>query len=270
MFDDGWGVRTKRLAFERENRMSTAMTATVQTVPIFQIAPRDSATDSHISYPKGDENSPVWEPLEKSPAVALLTDSGKATHAASMSPEALCQHIEIVFAPAKKALKENLPYLDEAHKRFSQPGRRIPVSGKPTWGEWIDTNLGISDRHVRRLLAQYRIETGQSAPTQSKPRCRRAKHAVVKTSASSSKADLGAEVRRKLVPTVETAERYIRVLEALVHSQAVTLTEEQRTTLQRPMEDWRSILRYARGVQAERAGKAVSSENAPAALEGVA
>jgi hypothetical protein len=81
---------------------------------------------------------------------------------------------------------------------------------------------------------------------------------------------LGAAVRRKLVATVETAERYIRVLEALVHSQAVTLTEEQRKTLQKPMEDWRSILRYARGIQAERAGKTVSSETAPAALKGVA
>jgi hypothetical protein len=106
-----------------------------------------------------NKNLPSWAPADPRPAVAVLTDDDKAKHAAAMSPEALCQHIESVLAPARNALTENLPYIAEAQKRFSQPGRRIPVHGKPTWGEWIQTNLGVSDRHVRRLLALYRDPT---------------------------------------------------------------------------------------------------------------
>jgi hypothetical protein len=86
----------------------------------------------------------------------------------------------------------------------------------------------------------------------------------------STKADVDAEVKKKLAPVVETAERYIRALEALVYSPSVTLTEEQRNALQKPMEAWRGILRYARGVQAERTGKGVSAEDAPVVLEEVA
>src|ERR1039457_2671806 len=64
-----------------------------------------------------------------------------------------------VIAPAVNTLKDNVAYLAEAHRRFSQRGRQIPIPGKPTWGEWIEANLGISDRHVRRLLAVYRDPT---------------------------------------------------------------------------------------------------------------
>ena len=199
------------------------------------------------------------------PEVAPVSYADQKKHAASLTDAELCEFLEETFAPAKRAVAYNLPYLAEARERFAKQGRRLPVSGQPSWSEWISDNLGISDRHVRRLLVKYRIETGQQ-PIAKPSKSRRAK----KILPSMTKADLGAAVRRKLVATVETAERYIRVLEALVHSQAVTLTDEQRKTLQKPMEDWRSILRYARGVQAERAGKAVSSETAPAALQGVA
>lgn len=82
-----------------------------------------------------------------------------------------------------------------------------------------------------------------------------------------SKEDIEAEVKRKLVPVVETAERYIRALEALVHSASVALTPEQGKSLQKPMEEWRGILRFARGVEAERTGKGMPTEAAPAVLK---
>jgi hypothetical protein len=41
----------------------------------------------------------------------------------------------------------------EVRERFAHPGRRIPIPGRPTFTQWIRQNLGISDRHVRRLLA---------------------------------------------------------------------------------------------------------------------
>lgn len=86
----------------------------------------------------------------------------------------------------------------------------------------------------------------------------------------SANADVDAEVKKKLVPVVETAERYIRALEALIHSPSVTLNEEQRKALQRPVQEWRSILRYARGVQAEQAGKGLPVEDVPMVLREVA
>jgi hypothetical protein len=32
-----------------------------------------------------------------------------------------------------RKLKDAIPYLREARDRFSQPGRRVPVAGNPTW-----------------------------------------------------------------------------------------------------------------------------------------
>jgi len=90
---------------------------------------------------------------------------------------------------------------------------------------------------------------------------------VEAATANSTVADVDAEVKKKLAPVVESAERYIRALESLVHSASVTLTTEQGKTLQKPMEGWRSILRYARGVEAVRKGKGVPVENAPDVLK---
>jgi uncharacterized phage-associated protein len=83
----------------------------------------------------------------------------------------------------------------------------------------------------------------------------------------SNKADVDAEVKKKLVPVVETAERYIRALEALVYSSSVNLTEEQKKTFQKPKEAWRAILRHARGVHMQMTGKGVPIEVAPDAVK---
>ncbi len=48
------------------------------------------------------------------------------------------------------------PYIREARDRFAHPGRRVPIPGQPTFTQWIRQNLGISARHVRRLLAAAR------------------------------------------------------------------------------------------------------------------
>lgn len=92
-------------------------------------------------------------------------------------------------------------------------------------------------------------------------------NSMLEATGGSAEADIEAEVKRKLVPVVETAERYIRALEALVHSPSLGLTEEQRGALEKPKEEWRSILRFARGVHAERTGKGVPMEAAPALLK---
>lgn len=91
----------------------------------------------------------------------------------------------------------------------------------------------------------------------------------IATKPNSNDVSEDAKVRRKLVPVVETAERYIRALEGLVHSSNVTLTEEQKKAVRKPIEEWRRILRYARGIQAEKTGKGVSVEAEPPTLKGV-
>ncbi len=51
-------------------------------------------------------------------------------------------------------LRQIAPYLREARDRFSQPGRRVPVPGNPTWTEWVETNLHVTVRRVQQLLRE--------------------------------------------------------------------------------------------------------------------
>jgi site-specific DNA-cytosine methylase len=96
------------------------------------------------------------EPPDKCPQVEITSETEKEKHAQAMGDAELCEFIAKALLPSKKALRDSVPYLREARKRFAQPGRRVPVPGRPTWGKWIKQNLGISDRHVRRLLANER------------------------------------------------------------------------------------------------------------------
>jgi hypothetical protein len=57
------------------------------------------------------------------------------------------------FGPVKRRLKKYKPYLLRAHKIFSQPGRRVPIKGFPSWTEFCQRELGVSIRTIQRLLA---------------------------------------------------------------------------------------------------------------------
>jgi hypothetical protein len=65
-----------------------------------------------------------------------------------------------------KKLKELIPYLREARRRWAQPGRRVPVPGRPSWTEWITQNLHVTPRRVQQLLNEPSEITsrGQKAP----------------------------------------------------------------------------------------------------------
>ncbi len=66
-----------------------------------------------------------------------------------------------------KKLRELIPYLREARRRWAQPGRRVPVPGRPCWTEWITQNLHVTPRRVRQLLSEQAGEissSGQKAP----------------------------------------------------------------------------------------------------------
>ena len=83
-----------------------------------------------------------------------LSESEKVKHAEGMTDTELTYHVESKLRPVGESLRSTIPYIREAHERFAHPGRRVPVPGQPTFTEWIRQNLGISARHVRRLLAE--------------------------------------------------------------------------------------------------------------------
>lgn len=51
-----------------------------------------------------------------------------------------------------RKLRELIPFLREGRRRWAQPGRRVPVPGRPTWTEWITQNLHVTPRRVQQLL----------------------------------------------------------------------------------------------------------------------
>ena len=53
-----------------------------------------------------------------------------------------------------KKLRELIPYLREARRRWAQPGRQVPVPGRPCWTEWIRQNLHVTPRRVQQLLRE--------------------------------------------------------------------------------------------------------------------
>jgi hypothetical protein len=65
-----------------------------------------------------------------------------------------------------KKLRELIPYLREARRRWTQPGRRVPVPGRPSWTEWITQNLHVTPRRVQQLLNEPSeiSSRGQKAP----------------------------------------------------------------------------------------------------------
>lgn len=65
-----------------------------------------------------------------------------------------------------KKLRDLVPFLREARRRWTQPGRRVPVPGRPTWTQWITQNLHVTPRRVQQLLSEpCEISSrGQNAP----------------------------------------------------------------------------------------------------------
>lgn len=71
----------------------------------------------------------------------------------SLTDKQLIAHLrKRLFRPEKKLLKDQLPFLLEARRRYAQPGRRVPVEGRPTWTKFCKLELGVDIRTVQRWL----------------------------------------------------------------------------------------------------------------------
>ena len=64
-----------------------------------------------------------------------------------------------------KKLRELIPYLREARRRWAHPGRQVPVPGRPCWTEWIEQNLHVTPRRVQQLLREPSEITSQGQKT---------------------------------------------------------------------------------------------------------
>jgi hypothetical protein len=109
-----------------------------------------------------DTNVTRVPPPALGPAISpgtALSEAEKEKHAESMTDEELAGYVENKLKPLGETLRRNIAYIREARDRFAHPGRRVPVPGQPTFTQWIKQNLGISDRHVRRLLAAAKEST---------------------------------------------------------------------------------------------------------------
>jgi hypothetical protein len=73
---------------------------------------------------------------------------------AKLNDHQLITHLKKHFGPAKRLWQRELPYLLEAHRRYSQPGRRMPLPGKPFWGVFCKRQLGVDIRTVQRWIAE--------------------------------------------------------------------------------------------------------------------
>jgi hypothetical protein len=75
----------------------------------------------------------------------------------------LFQTMGVVYKNATQVVREFFPLVMVLRDEFSQPGRRIPIQGRPTWTEFVRSTFGFSVRYMQQLL-------GASNPTKAKPR----------------------------------------------------------------------------------------------------
>jgi hypothetical protein len=72
-----------------------------------------------------------------------------------LSDKQLIAHLTTHFVPAKRRWWGIMAYLLVAHRRFSQPGRRMPLPGRPFWSVFCKQILGVDIRTVQRWIAEY-------------------------------------------------------------------------------------------------------------------
>lgn len=144
-------------------------------------------------------------------------------------------------------IDQSIPLLSDVQTLTSQRGgarKKVLQEAKlPEWKPYLQQwaeRYGVSIRTLQRKIAEYRgKKSSNSTPIQSN-------NTTPKTTKAES--DIDAELRRRRASDVEAAESYIRVLEGIVYSSSVTLTQDQRDALQRASERWRKLLRDVRGM----------------------
>jgi hypothetical protein len=135
-----------------------------------------------------------------------------------------------------------VPILSDVQTLTSQRGAArkqvLREANLPEWTPFLQTyaeKFGIGIRQLQRKIAAHR---GKAAVK--KPKMKPSKPSAEET-------DIEAEVKRRLVPFVEAAERYISALERRIAYPVATKDGEY--ALRKRCEAWRERLRYARGLK---------------------
>lgn len=93
--------------------------------------------------------------MSKTPQRAAQSrDISSLASIGKLNDHQLITHLKKYFGPAKRKWQRELPYLLEAHRRYCQPGRRMPLPGKPFWGVFCKQQLGVHVRTVERWFAE--------------------------------------------------------------------------------------------------------------------
>lgn len=135
-----------------------------------------------------------------------------------------------------------VPILSDVQTLTSQRGaarKKVLREAKlPEWTPFLQKyadRFGLGIRTLQRMIAAHR---GKAAVNKARGK---------PTNPSAEENDIEAEVRRRLVPFVETAEKYIGALERRIAHPVATKYEEY--ALRKRCEAWRERLRYARGLK---------------------
>jgi hypothetical protein len=76
----------------------------------------------------------------------------------------LLQSLGGVCKNALQVVREFRPLIEVCRDELSQPGRRVPVEGKPSWTEFITTTFGFSARRMQQLLADSNLPRTSPKP----------------------------------------------------------------------------------------------------------
>jgi hypothetical protein len=118
-------------------------------------------------------NAEDFVPLTEEQADALSAPE------AAERMHAIGTHCKLMVEKARGVVLRFLPEIRSMRRRYSQPGRRKPIPGLPTWKEVTTTYFPFSDSHMRRLLAEPtgRANHGCEAPTATAAEAKEARRA---------------------------------------------------------------------------------------------
>lgn len=88
-----------------------------------------------------------WEPLTYE---QQLADAKKRPAAECLL---ILRSVGGVCRTAVEVVRRFRPLIERCRDEFNQPGRRVPVQGRPTWTEFVRATFGCTPRRMQQLLA---------------------------------------------------------------------------------------------------------------------
>lgn len=199
-----------------------------------------------------------WEPLTYDEKVA----DAKQRPIADLVQ--MLQTLGGTFKNAIQLVREFLPLLEACRDELSQPGRRVPLDGRPTWTEFVTTTFGFSVRRMQQLLSD-----GNQSPRSSQPATRRDKRRSGSDSADERTeqiAPLALKLARRVVELglaaqLPEADAILDILDATRKSPPFTDRASAESHLVPAVPDSNKPLLLTLGVRPDEGPEAVRGDN---------